>query len=348
MGFVGVTVFCLAIALLLFGLEVTSPFVDTLVISLCIGYGISCVSYVMAPALERYLSQRVLAVTLTPLGLLLGLVVAGLINHGEAVAYLAPGAGALILGAFFAVVGYLLFEARSRLVTANAQLADAKLRQQEQEKALVTAELRRLQAQIEPHFLFNTLSNIVGLVHTDPDAAEQTLLHLTTLLRSSLDRTRKTQSTLGQELSIIRAYLAIHEIRMPNRLQVKFDPDLSELPDPIINWPMPPLLLQPLVENAIAHGIDPLEEGGEVSITIRLVDDQLQVAVADTGCGNALQVSPSGGNGNGTGIENVRSRLKALYEDAASLEFVPNQPRGVCVLLTLSNLSTSGAVGGQW
>ena len=167
----------------------------------------------------------------------------------------------LILGIFFSVIGFLVFATRTRLAQTEARLIAAEMESERQERLVTLTELKLLQAQIEPHFLFNTLSNIAGLIHKRPDDAEKTLVNLTRLLRSSLSRTRKTETTVAEEIDIARAYLEIHAIRMSDRLQYRItvDPTVS-------NAPLPPLLIQPLVENAITHGIDQLEQGGIINI----------------------------------------------------------------------------------
>lgn len=329
-GFLSLTAFCLAIALLLFGLGVTSPFGHTLVISLSIGWCISGCSALLAPFLDRYVSAFLTALVLTPIGLIVGLSVAGFINHGTVLAYLTSDDAALVLGVFFAIIGYLIFEARSRLMTARADLEKASAVQDQQEKALLSAELKLLQAQIEPHFLFNTLSNVIGLIQSNPPAAEETLVRLTTLLRASLDRTRQETTTLREELAVVEAYLGIHAVRMPHRLSYVFKPDLAELPDRLLDTRLPPLLIQPLVENAIQHGIDPLEEGGEITIEVNSKDQALVIEVLDTGRGIKAT------SGRGTGLNNVRERLSALYGEKAKFRLEENQPRGVRASLVIS------------
>lgn len=329
-SFTGVTLFCVAIALLLFGLGVTAPLIDTMVVSLCIGYGISGISFILAPWLYQYISPLLAAMMMTPVGLLLGLATAGLINHGDPQVYLASGDAAVILGVFFGIVGYLIFEARSRLLSAREALSQASAVQEQQEKALLSSELKLLQAQIEPHFLFNTLSNVIGLVHSNPKAAEEALLRLTTLLRSSLDRTRKRSTTLQEELAIVEAYLGIQQIRMPQRLNYRFVPELTALPLSIMERKLPPLIVQPLVENAILHGIDPLEKGGEIKISLICTTDSLEICVADTGRGVG-----SSSAGHGSGLRNVRERIELLYGERGSLTLEENQPHGVKARLLL-------------
>jgi sensor histidine kinase YesM len=184
-----------------------------------------------------------------------------------------------------------------------------------------------LQAQIEPHFLFNTLSNIAGLIHQDPAAAEQTLLNLTTLLRSSLKRTREDATTLAEELEIAQAYLEINAIRMQGRLSyhIRCDPQLSSLP-------LPPLLVQPLIENAIKHGIDPKEEGGSIDVSARIEDNEVHIDITDTGAGIEAN-QPTAGTG--TGLKNVRERLRVLYGDRGDLTLTDNQPHGMIATLVL-------------
>ncbi len=214
---------------------------------------------------------------------------------------------------------------------ARDELARVTAVQVQQEKALLSSELQLVQAQIEPHFLFNTLSNVIGLVHNDPDAAEQALVRLTTLLRSSLDRTRQPTTTLREELNIVEAYLGIHSIRMPHRLSYRFLPELSQLPQSLLELRLPPLLIQPLVENAIQHGIDPLESGGEIEIHVSGDASRLVIRVADTGQG----IQAAGGGGSGTGLSNIKDRLALLYGDRAEFRLEENQPRGVVATLDI-------------
>ena len=143
------------------------------------------------------------------------------------------------------------------MVTQN-QIAEQTLAKKQQEKEFLASQLKFLQAQIEPHFLFNTLSNVVGMIHTNPVDAENTLINLTKLLRSTLERTRDGESTINDEVTLLRAYLDIQKTRMQDRLSYSINVQSEcEL------LTLAPLLLQPLVENAIIHGIEPAESGGE-------------------------------------------------------------------------------------
>ncbi len=151
------------------------------------------------------------------------------------------------------------------------------------------------------------------------------LLNLTKLLRASLQQTRENITTLADELELVQAYLEIQAIRMDTRLVFQFHIDPS-----VRSLPIAPLLLQPLVENALKHGIDPLEQGGEIIINaVAREQSAFTVSVSDTGVGIAATTS------GGIGIKNVQQRLQARYGDNASLSFTENQPRGTVATLTL-------------
>lgn len=187
----------------------------------------------------------------------------------------------------------------------------------EQDKALMQAQLRMLQAQIEPHFLFNTLANVQSLIDISPAMAKQMLGLFNDYLRASLARTRDAQATVRQELDLLRAYLGILQIRMADRLSFDID-----CPDSLLEQALPPMLLQPLVENAVRHGLEPKVEGGTVRIRLALQDGQLIAEVSDDGLGLPVQV-----HGQGVGLANVRARLATLYGGQARL-VLHAQPAG--------------------
>ena len=194
-----------------------------------------------------------------------------------------------------------------------------------QQRQQTETELRLLQAQIEPHFLFNTLSNVASLIRTQPEVAERTLEHLTQFLRASLRRTRRTSIRLQEELDVLNAYLEIQSVRMAGRMKftIDCDPSLHDLS-------FPPLLIQPLVENAVIHGIEPSTEGGHISVNVRRCDRGIIVEVADSGVGIHEQ---SGGHS--MGLTNTRERAVALFGPDASLALTENEPSGVIATLTL-------------
>lgn len=223
------------------------------------------------------------------------------------------------------MLGYFVLGARSRVYELSAELAKTRANEAAAAQKLAETELRLLQAQIEPHFLFNTLGNVSSMIHTNPRAAEQTLNNLSTLLRNSLRQTREPLTNLGEELRVLRAYLDIQKIRMGDRLQYHID-----APAELSAMPIPPLLLQPLVENAISHGIEPAIQGGRVDVLVQQMNGVVTLTVKDTGIGIASDQLSTG-----TGLRNVRERLKALYQNTATLKLMENTPHGVVVELQL-------------
>lgn len=198
------------------------------------------------------------------------------------------------------------------------------------EKELTVAKLNLLHAQVEPHFLYNTLASAQLLTRSDPVRADQMLGHLIAYLRHSLPRTEQTFSTLGEELERANAYLEILKIRMGARLTTKIDvaPALQSVP-------FPPMMLQTLVENAIKHGLEPKPEGGTIWVLAKANDRDLSVTVADDGHGLHMESS-----GTGIGLKNVRERLRLLYGPAASFNLVSNFPAGVAATIVVPAMST--------
>ena len=201
----------------------------------------------------------------------------------------------------------------------------AKARQIEAERQASEAQLRLLQGQIEPHFLFNTLANVVALIDHDAPRAKAMLESFTDYLRSSLASLRHGQSTLGSELALVQAYLCLLKTRMEDRLQFSID-NVAELRDARL----PPLLLQPLVENAIHHGLEPKVEGGRVRVSARLQEAVLVIEVTDDGLG--LHAPPRRKAGAGMALNNLRERLLAQYGSTASLTLTDAHPGTVATL----------------
>ena len=193
------------------------------------------------------------------------------------------------------------------------------------EKELTVAKLSLLHAQVEPHFLYNTLASAQYLTRSDPARADEMLGNLITYLRHSLPRTEDSLSTLGEELERARAYLEILKIRMGPRLALQI-----EVPEALKVIALPSMMLQTLVENAIKHGLEPKSGGGTVWIIARQVDDALAVTVADDGQGFNVQSS-----GTGIGLKNVRERLRLAYGNAASFNIVANFPNGVAATINV-------------
>ena len=336
------TLFCIAIAGLLYTVGVDATFWPSLIISLSIGWSICGAYTIFARLVFAYMSDTAGAILLTGGGLVAGLLIAGGIVFGEALHFFTDNQLTLVIGIFFGAVGYTVFGTRARLAAAEAGLARAAAEAERQARVVTETELKLLQAQVEPHFLFNTLSNIASLIRTDPANAEATLLNLTTFLRASLGRTRQESTTLNQEFELIRSYLDIHATRMQGRLShdVSLDAGLESIS-------LPPMLVQPLVENAIRHGIDPLEQGGQIAVTAAMRDGDLIIEVCDTGAGPDSRHAT---HGTGTGLRNVRERLRALYGDDAELTLSPNEPAGWVSRITitaaaLATARTNGSVG---
>jgi hypothetical protein len=206
----------------------------------------------------------------------------------------------------------------------------AKQKTQEAESAnvnrqIVEAKLMALQAQVEPHFLYNTLANVQALTEVDPAQANQMTGHLIQYLRAALPKMRENISTVGQEIELVRAYLNILKMRMGTRLEFGID-----VPDDVKSLPFPPLMLPSLVENAIKHGLEPQREGGRIDVSAEKVGEgdtaQVRLIVRDTGRGFSDAPVQAGG---GVGLANIRERLAALFGERARLIMESNVPKGV-------------------
>ena len=200
------------------------------------------------------------------------------------------------------------------------------------DREMAAARLQVLQAQIEPHFLFNTLANVRRLYQTDLPAGRTMLDNLMRYLEVALPRMREERSTVGRELTLIEAYLNVQGIRMGRRLAFEID-----VPRALHELDLPPMMLLTLVENAVKHGLNPLPEGGSVRISACRDGGRLRLDVADDGRGFHAT------SGGGTGLANVRARLAAMHAGAASLALVENRPRGVTSTLSLPVVEGAGA-----
>ncbi|TWG79664.1 hypothetical protein L602_000600000640 [Cupriavidus gilardii J11] len=245
----------------------------------------------------------------------------------------------LVVGMLGAASMIYFYWSRERLAFLQRQMALDALQREEAEKQLVRAQLMALQAQIEPHFLFNSLAHLDGLIATDPPAARRLLQCLIGFLRRSLAHTRAEQCTLRQEFALLRSYLDIQALRFGARLSYDF-----VLPEELAEVEIPPMLIQPLVENAVTHGIEPCVTGGHITVSARALGDAaVQVVVADTGVGFG---QPSA-KGSGLGLTHVRERLARLFGANASMQIEENAPRGVVVRLTVPILMKPQAASAQ-
>jgi hypothetical protein len=243
----------------------------------------------------------------------------------------APFFQVLFIAFLFGTVITYFFFSRERIARTEAELREEQIRRLTLEKKTLETHLRLLQAQIEPHFLFNSLSNVLSLLETDPVKGRAMLLDLTRYLRASLSRTREKTTTLGQEMELVRAYLDIQKVRMGERLRYSMD-----IPDLLSRQPFPPMLVQPLVENAVKHGLEPKVDGGAVFVRVEPGTDSLRLVVEDTGCGLAE------GAGAGIGLSNVRGRLEALYNGKGRLVLEENRPSGLRVIMEIPHEGMEG------
>jgi signal transduction histidine kinase len=196
-------------------------------------------------------------------------------------------------------------------------------------RQVVEARMAAMQAQVEPHFLFNTLASIDHLIETDPARASQMQKNLIALLRASMPTMRENHPTahnLGREMAVIRPYLEILKVRMEDRLQTQID-----VPDGLLSADFPSMMIQSLVENAIKHGLEPKAEGGTLRVKAEIVHGKLAVTVADTGLGFGKAATA----GTGVGLANIRERLKLLYGNKASMTIGENAPSGTVVTITV-------------
>jgi signal transduction histidine kinase len=241
------------------------------------------------------------------------------------------------LGAVLLTVAFA-YLAAAKIVVRKVAESNAKVRtavnaaeHEAMERQLVQARLQVLQAQVEPHFLFNTLAAVDFLIETDPPRASQMQKALITYLRGALPQMRQESSTLGRELRLIRSYLQLIKMRIEDRLEVEF-----AVPEGAESAEFPPMMLQSLVENAIKHGIEPKPEGGKVTVAARIQNGQLWVEVKDTGVGVANMERLEGPtSGTGIGLQNIRERLAMLYPGKSRLILISDDTAGTTVKIVV-------------
>lgn len=218
--------------------------------------------------------------------------------------------------------GQLQAEVKAAEATQTAEAEQLK-------RQVLEARVAAMQAQVEPHFLFNTLASIDHLIETDSPRASAMQKHLIALLRASMPMMRDahpTPHTLGRELGMVRPYLEILKVRMEDRLQSDI-----QVADGLLSAQLPPLMIQSLVENAIKHGLEPKPEGGALVVRAEIAHGQLCVTVADTGLGFGKAAT----SGTGVGLGNIRERLQLLHGDRASLVVTENTPCGTKIALNV-------------
>ncbi len=313
------------IALFLTAFDYGGSLMVNWVFSQCIGLSITgCIEVALRKihVLGRAVGLTLAVVSGSLLGSCLGLLVTGLYRLEETSSqiFLQAGLIGLVIGTAMTSFAYY----RERTLRSEQELDATRLRHLSGEKARVETELRMLQAQVEPHFLFNTLAILRGLIGHDPEASKQLLDHLIDYLRASLSHSRSERATLGDELALLENYLTIMQFRMGARLSFSI-----VVPDGLRELPLPPMLLQPLVENAIRHGLEPKTGAGNIRIEVLDSDDGLLVTVKDNGVGFI------GHEHAGSGLANIQARLDTLFEGRARLTLQDNESGGVTASLSL-------------
>jgi signal transduction histidine kinase len=306
-----------------------NEFLDLLVSTLCVGWT-TMLLFTMASNLAIVQSGRVAReaaqIVAVIAGSALGTVITGVVKGRPLDTLLTERLSGFVatsgLGIGFGCVVVAVYFYRERSARMRAEMARMEAEfdasRAREEKNLLGARLQLLQAQVEPHFLFNTLANVQHLTNTDPIRASDMLGSLIRYLRASLPQMREQASTIVREGAMVQAYLEIQRVRMGDRLAFTID-----IPEALSSEPMLPMMLISLVENAVKHGIDPLAAGGRIDITATSIDGVNRVVVADTGAGLSEHT------GIGIGLGNIRERLATLYGSTARLDLHENEPSGV-------------------
>ena len=318
---------------------VTGRFLENMLVSVLIGIVAFTIVYggrllfIKRPVwrLREWAMFAALAVLAAPVAHFTGLYTAGLllgIRTPTLAEYPSADRISMIVFTFLGTtLIVVLIRNRERMRRAQEEQAEAHLRAQIIERQALQAQLRLLQAQIEPHMLFNTLANLQGLIAIDPARAGTMLDGLIQYLRATLNASRSENTTLEHEFAAMQAYLGLMGVRMGERLAYRL-----ALPPGLRSARLPSMLLQPLVENAIVHGLEPKIDGGEIVIDAASEQGALVITVCDTGLGLGHTDGQCGG---GVGVSTTRERLAALYGAGASLTLTPAQPCGTLARLTL-------------
>ncbi|CAM3798129.1 Sensor histidine kinase YpdA [Vibrio aerogenes CECT 7868] len=333
------TVYCLCVALIFQAFRVTYDtgysflysMPQDLLVSLGFGYGAVCSAHLIIRLKPSLTFNQVNA-----LALICGVSLGSLNTLYWSKDTLHDFFMVILLGLIFSSICFFIFYMYELKQNAQHELEIAKRFQSEQEKALILSQLKQLQSQIEPHFLFNTLANLSVLIDKDPAVAKTLLGKLTDLLRATLKKNRGDRVTLEDELSLIDAYLGIQQIRLGERLHYEIHCDASQ--HALL---LPPMLIQPLAENAIKHGIEPQSRPGKIEVDIEAKNESLLIRVKDNGRGLDPQAESGMIQASGIGLENIRQRLQALYDGQARLTVRENETGGVSaeIALPLSGLT---------
>jgi two-component system LytT family sensor kinase len=223
----------------------------------------------------------------------------------------------------FAGCAFYAYWNRSR--NLNQRISEQELQLLNLEKLKTKAQLNALEARINPHFLYNSLNSIAGLIHENPDKAEDMMIELSKLFRATTGRQNESYHSIEEEINLVKSYLAIEQMRFGERLTYEI-----HVQEELLQHKIPRFLLQPLVENAIKHGISQIADSGEVSIDIRLDEEKIKITIHDNG--PAFGEAMSGGYG----LKSVRDKLNLIYEGKASLD-IENEPVKKLIILIDKN-----------
>jgi sensor histidine kinase YesM len=303
------------------------------IFSQCIGFTIHALYFIGGMTIESWVNrQGRLVIVLyysgcATLGVVIGwLLGSALLSYDIPNILTRPGwlVGLAVNSIVISLIILGIYTSREKKLLSEMALERERLRMAEVERNATLANLRMLQAQIEPHFLFNTLANVTSLIHPAPDKAKHMLESFITYLRGSLAASREESTTLDREFRLMKDFLDILKIRMGDRLKVEID-----LPDDLSTASVPPMLIQPLVENAIKHGLEPKVEGGVLALRADRDGANIRIHIIDSGLGFSNATS------SGVGLRNVRERIKALFGDAGRLSVEENPGGGTRVVITL-------------
>ena len=338
----GVIIALIAITITAFGGQLTWTRIQEItVFTLAIGY-VQHFLYTLVIRTARrkrswapvLMHRLMLSLVLPVFGIYVGFMLAlAIVSGGTILFSFGQGWREFVFAACISIaIGWTLWEASEASLlreVARRERAELEATAARSDKERATAELKTLRAQVEPHFLYNTLSNVVSLIDREPATAKHMTERLIGYLRHTLDASRRDDATVGDELNIIADYLEILRVRMGERLVYIIDAN-----DAVRALPLSPMLLQPLVENAIKHGLEPKIEGGRITVSAAIHDSVLQIRIEDTGLGFGVATDTAG---SGSGLTNVRARLKALYGDAAKLTIEqPKEGTRICISVPIA------------
>ena len=336
--------FCLAISALQYAFQPQRPYEVLLVYSLCIASFtwalIDFGRHVFPSATETGWPQGAAALALPLGGIVAGYVLGTL--AGDAVfgwsswdsRVLGQLRISVLITAIAGVTATYYFYSKNKSAYLQTKMSEARHQASE-------AKLKLLEAQIEPHMLFNTLANLRALITTDPAAALRMLDRMNDYLRATLKASRSTMHPLQTEFARLRDYLELMAVRMGPRLRYTLD-----LPPELANEPVPTLLLQPLVENCIQHGLEPKLEGGSITVRARREGNVMALEVVDTGVGLGADMTADAGQGTqpghsgGFGLAQVRERLATAYGDIKATLSIANYAQGTRAIITFSSQNT--------